>query len=171
MSVIEHKKNSRVVSCMIITVSDSRTLYTDKSGQLMEQLLIDANHKIAGRNVVHDDIASIRNAVVSATLMSDVDAVLINGGTGMAGRDVTIEAVEPMLEKEMPGFGEIFRMLSYQKDIGSAAILSRAIAGIRGFTPIFAVPGSSGAVKLAMNELIIPELTHIVNEATKDHKA
>lgn len=95
---------------------------------------------------------------------------MTNGGTGIAGRDVTIEAVTEIFEKDIPGFGELFRYLSYKEDIGSAAILSRAAAGVLGQTAIISTPGSTGAVKLAMNRLIIPELSHISQEIKKDYK-
>ncbi|WP_217586981.1 MogA/MoaB family molybdenum cofactor biosynthesis protein [Lentibacillus saliphilus] len=170
MSVAEHKKERQPINCFIITVSDTRTADTDKSGQLMACMLTDAQHHVVHKKIVSDDVSAIRQTMFEACQTSNVDVILLNGGTGIAGRDVTIEAVSPMLDKEMPGFGEIFRMLSYQEDIGSAAILSRALAGIRGHIPIYVTPGSSGAVKLAMHKLILPELNHVVNEATKDNK-
>ena len=97
-----------------------------------------------------------------------VEAILLTGGTGISIRDVTIEAVAKNMEKEIPGFGELFRMLSYTEDIGSAALMSRAIAGVNGRKVVFAMPGSSGAVKLAMKKLILPELAHIIHELHKD---
>lgn len=169
MSSIEHKLQSPAsVSCKIITVSDTRTADTDKSGQLISKLIKEAGHEIAQYEIIPDEEALIKNAVKSGCMSDQVDVILINGGTGIAKRDVTIEAVQSLLEKEIPGFGELFRMLSYQEDIGSSAILSRAVAGVGDDTVIFSMPGSSGAVRLAMEKLIIPELGHAVREVRKD---
>ncbi|RYG74921.1 molybdenum cofactor biosynthesis protein MoaB [Lentibacillus lipolyticus] len=168
MSVEEHKRKYEQVQCMVVTVSDTRTAETDKSGDLMASLLEEAGHRITAREIVSDESRAIAEKVRAGCNHSAVDAILLNGGTGIAHRDVTIETVGPMLDKEINGFGELFRMLSYQEDIGSAAILSRAIGGVIGNTAIFAAPGSSGAVKLAMNKLIVPELSHVVRELKKD---
>ncbi|GEN51796.1 MogA/MoaB family molybdenum cofactor biosynthesis protein [Halobacillus faecis] len=169
MAVEEHKaRGSDSVSCLVLTVSDTRTEETDKSGRLMIEKLTNAGHTVSKYHIVKDEQSEIRDYTKSGVDDPDIDAVLINGGTGVAKRDITIEVIEGMLEKEMPGFGEIFRMLSYTEDIGSAAILSRAIAGVSGRTAIFSTPGSSGAVKLAMDRLILPELPHIVGELNKD---
>nr|WP_090239436.1 molybdenum cofactor biosynthesis protein B [Lentibacillus halodurans] len=153
---------------MVITISDTRQSETDKSGNLMTALFEEAGHHVVEKAIVPDEKRAIRNQITAGCENANVDIILMNGGTGIAHRDVTIETIEPMLDKEMNGFGEIFRMLSYQEDIGSAAILSRAIAGVIGNKAIFATPGSSGAVKLAMNKLIIPEINHVVNELRKD---
>ncbi|MGP1909094.1 MogA/MoaB family molybdenum cofactor biosynthesis protein [Metabacillus sp. JX24] len=169
MSSIEHKKMAPVrVSCKVITVSDTRTADTDKSGRLILSLLEKAGHGAAEYEIVPDEVMLIKNAAVSGCKAPDIDAVLISGGTGIAKRDVTLEAVSGIFEKELPGFGEIFRMLSYQEDIGSAAILSRAAAGTADNTIVFSMPGSTGAVRLAMEKLILPELGHIVKELKKD---
>lgn len=168
MSIYEHKKNAQTANCMILTISDTRTEETDKSGQLMSKLLTEAGHAVKRKDIITDDKEKIRQALYLGCETTDIDVILTNGGTGIAKRDVTIEVIREMLEKEMSGFGELFRMISYQEDIGSAAIMSRAIAGICQSTAIFATPGSSGAVKLAMNRLIIPELSHIVKELKKD---
>ncbi|TXL60528.1 MogA/MoaB family molybdenum cofactor biosynthesis protein [Cerasibacillus terrae] len=168
MSVHEHKRQKRVVHVMIVTISDTRTLDTDKSGKVIEKLLKDNGHSVFKRVVVKDEVSNIREAIEVGLHHPEVDAILTNGGTGIAYRDVTIETVESIIEKEIPGFGEIFRLLSYEKDIGSAAILSRAIAGVANHTAVFSMPGSSGAVTLGMNKLILPELSHVVNEIKKD---
>lgn len=168
MAIHVHKKNSRTVQCQIITISDTRTKADDKSGNLIAQLLAEAGHQVVDRQIVKDDGAEIEKAIRNACEKPEVEAILTNGGTGISYRDVTIETVEKLLDKEISGFGEIFRMLSYTEDIGSAAIMSRAIAGVSNHTAIFTTPGSSGAVKLAMNKLIIPELSHVVNEIQKD---
>ncbi|AMA73056.1 MULTISPECIES: molybdenum cofactor biosynthesis protein B [Aneurinibacillus] len=168
MSVAEHKKEApKQVGCMIITVSDTRNEETDKSGQLIRRFLIEAGHPVVRYQIVKDERDAIAAAIEEAVSASDVHAILLNGGTGIAKRDVTYEVVASLLEKELPGFGEIFRMLSYTEDIGSAAILSRAIAGVYKDRAIFSMPGSSGAVRLAMSKLIIPELGHVIREIYK----
>jgi molybdenum cofactor biosynthesis protein B len=170
-SVEEHRKEApNTVRCMIITVSDTRTPETDKSGQLMRQLLENAGYVIADYRIVKDEYAQIQTLVREAADRPEVEAVLLNGGTGIALRDTTFEAVRDVLDKEMPGFGEIFRYLSFAEDIGTAAILSRAVAGVYGNTAVFSMPGSSGAVKLAMNKIILPELRHVMREIYKDRK-
>ncbi|ASS95890.1 MogA/MoaB family molybdenum cofactor biosynthesis protein [Peribacillus simplex] len=169
MSVKNHKKAiTEAVRCMVITVSDTRNEETDKSGALMMELLKSNGHEVTEYVIVKDERKAIQDAVTSGSQSSMVDVILTNGGTGIANRDVTIEALKELMTKEIPGFGEIFRMLSYQEDIGSAAILSRAIAGVVNNKAVFSTPGSSGAVRLAMNKLILPELGHVVGELRKD---
>ncbi|RDU36202.1 molybdenum cofactor biosynthesis protein [Neobacillus piezotolerans] len=169
MSVQEHKKEApRYVSCKVITVSDTRDENTDKSGQLIMSLLESNGHKVAGYAIVKDEGELIKAEVLSGCADPEIDVVLTNGGTGIAVRDVTIETVKKLFDKEITGFGELFRMLSYQEDIGSAAILSRAAAGVVNNRAVFSIPGSSGAVKLAMNKLILPEIGHVVRELKKD---
>lgn len=169
MSVEEHKQQAKKsVVCKIITVSDTRNKESDKSGKLMMELLEDAGHKIADYVIVKDEKEPIKEEVLKGCKSPDIDVILTNGGTGIALRDVTIETVQSLFDKEIDGFGELFRMLSYQEDIGSAAILSRAIAGVIDSKAVFSTPGSSGAVKLAMNKLILPELGHVVRELKKD---
>ncbi|HDR7274654.1 MogA/MoaB family molybdenum cofactor biosynthesis protein [Bacillus paranthracis] len=165
MSVTEHKKQApKEVRCKIITISDTRTEETDKSGQLLHTLLKEAGHIVTSYEIVKDDKESIQQAVLAGYHREDVDVVLTNGGTGITKRDVTIEAVSALLHKEIVGFGELFRMISYLEDIGSSAMLSRAIGGTIGRKVVFSMPGSSGAVRLAMNKLILPELGHITFE-------
>ncbi|PRO66066.1 MogA/MoaB family molybdenum cofactor biosynthesis protein [Alkalicoccus urumqiensis] len=167
MSVEAHKQEApSQVTAAVITVSDTRTKETDKSGQLIETLLEENGHQVESRTVVTDEKASIENAVLSTCGTQDV--VILNGGTGIAARDVTIETVVPLFTKEIPGFGEIFRMLSYTEDIGSAAVLSRAAAGVVNGTVVFSLPGSRGAVRLGMTKLILPEAAHMVREVRKD---
>lgn len=169
MSVTEHKSQAPTqVKCMVITVSDTRTKESDKSGQTMMNLLESAGHVIVDYAIVKDDGESIKNAVLKGCANPEIDAVLTNGGTGIAMRDVTIETVQSLFDKEISGFGELFRMLSYQEDIGSAALLSRAAAGVVHNKAVFSTPGSTGAVKLAMNRLILPEIAHVVRELKKD---
>lgn len=153
--------------CAVITVSDTRTEETDKSGQRIMSLLQEQDHEVRFYKIVTDDESSIREAVLEAAAQPDIDAVITNGGTGIASRDVTIETIQPLLEKEIVGFGELFRMLSYTEDIGSRAMLSRAVAGVRERKVIFSLPGSTGAVTLGMNKLILPELRHVISEIRK----
>lgn len=168
MSVMEHKKDiSKMVNCKIITVSDTRTMETDKSGNFIKALLLDAGHFVETHTIVKDEAMEIKEEVVNGCMNPNIDVVLLNGGTGISKRDVTIETIVPLFDKEIVGFGEIFRFLSYTEDIGSAAILSRAVAGTLNGRAIFAMPGSTGAVKLAMEKIILPELRHVVKELTK----
>lgn len=167
MSIVE--RIDRDINVAVITVSDTRTVETDKGGRLVQEYLAEINTVVEEDNykIVKDDAASITKAV-SAMLDKGVDAVITTGGTGIAKRDVTIEAVRPFFDKEIEGFGEIFRMLSYTEDIGSRSILSRAVAGTHADQVIISMPGSSGAVKLAMEKLVVPELNHLVFEVTKE---
>ncbi|WP_026693657.1 MogA/MoaB family molybdenum cofactor biosynthesis protein [Peribacillus kribbensis] len=168
MSYLQHKKETpSAISCKVITVSDTRTDETDKSGQTIMRLLKENGHETAVYEIVKDEADSIRRSVLSGLEEAHIDAIILNGGTGVAPRDVTIETITPLLDKELPGFGEIFRMLSYQEDIGPGAILSRAAAGTAGGKAVFSCPGSTGAVRLAMNKLILPELGHIIRELKK----
>lgn len=168
MSTQEHKALSpKHVTCMVITVSDTRTEETDKSGQLMKQLLIEAKHEVALYQIVKDEPQEVIAAIEAGMAHDGVQVILLNGGTGISPRDNTFEAVSGLLDKELPGFGELFRMLSFTEDIGSAAMLSRAIAGVRQGKMIFSTPGSTGAVRLAMNRLIVPELGHVVRELNR----
>ena len=169
MSTHEHKMEApKQVACKVITVSDTRDKDTDKSGKLMMELLEEAGHTVVSYAIVKDETDELRTEVLNGCNDPEIDVVLTNGGTGIALRDITIETVKALFDKEISGFGELFRMLSYQEDIGSAAILSRAVAGTVKDKAIFSTPGSSGAVKLAMNKLILPELGHVVRELKKD---
>ena len=163
----EHKAHGPAsVACSIITCSDTRTPETDTSGQLIRTLLEQAGHRIHAYHVVKDEPSEVRTLIRQAGVDQAVDALIINGGTGMSKRDSTFEAVHLLLEKYISGFGELFRSLSY-KDIGSSAMLSRATAGLYQGKVIFSIPGSSGAVRLAMEALILPELPHLVGEIRK----
>ncbi|WP_110933032.1 MogA/MoaB family molybdenum cofactor biosynthesis protein [Paenibacillus bouchesdurhonensis] len=167
-SVEEHRKEApEHVSCMIVTVSDTRTAENDASGKLIQQLLEENGYKVIKYIIVKDDYDSIRQLLREAASDRSIEAVLLSGGTGISPRDTTYEAVRSLLNKEMPGFGEIFRYLSFTEDIGSAAILSRAIAGTISNMAVFSMPGSQAAVKLAMERIIIPELKHVMREINK----
>jgi molybdenum cofactor biosynthesis protein B len=159
MSVHEHKRHAREhLKAGVITASDTRAPEADTSGALIRELLERAGHQVLYYEIIPD--APERIAAAIAANVANLDALIVNGGTGIAPRDTTIEAVRPLLERELEGFGELFRMLSYQ-EIGSAAMLSRAIAGLRDGRFIAALPGSTAACRLAMEKLIIPELGHI----------
>lgn len=153
------------LTCAVITVSDTRSPETDRSGQMIKQLLEEAGHGVGAYTIVKDEPAQIQSQlqVMGNNNSSKLDAVIFNGGTGIAPRDTTYDAIESLLEKTLPGFGELFRWLSYQ-EIGSRAIASRAIAGVYQSKLIFCVPGSTNAVQLAMQKLILPELAHLVSQ-------
>jgi len=151
---------------MVITCSDTRTQETDTSGQLIRKLLEARGHTVVGYHLVKDDPAQIQLWIMRGAVNDAVQAIIINGGTGISRRDSTFEAVDEMLEKRLAGFGEIFRLLTYQ-DIGSPAIMSRATAGVIKGRVLFSTPGSENAVRLAMEKLILPELAHLVKELSK----
>lgn len=151
------------VTCAVITVSDTRSPETDTSGQLIKQLLENAGHAIGEYAILKDEPTQIRALLATLGQRPDLDALIFNGGTGIAPRDTTYDALENELSKTLPGFGELFRFLSYQ-EIGSRAIASRAVAGVYQSKLVFSVPGSSNAVKLAIEKLILPELVHLVNQ-------
>lgn len=156
-------QSSLKVNCAVITVSDTRSPETDRSGQLIGQLLLEAGHRVSVYQILKDEPAQIQAQLAELGQRSDVDAVIFNGGTGIAPRDTTYDALESLLDKTLPGFGEIFRFLSYQ-EIGSRAIASRAVAGIYRSKLVFSIPGSTAAVKLAVQQLILPELVHLVTQ-------
>ena len=155
-----------VVRCAILTVSDTRTAETDTSGQIIRQNLSWRGHTIVAYEIVPDDAERIGQQLDEWVGRDDIQAIVTNGGTGIAQRDTTFDAIAGRLDKRLDGFGELFRMLSYQQ-IGAAAMLSRAVAGVCGSTAIFCTPGSANAVKLAMESLIAPEIAHVVYELTK----
>ncbi len=164
MSVHEHKeKGKKSIRCFVITVSDTRDESSDTSGQTIKKFLTDEGHQNNGYRIVKDEPEDIKALLEAALAQSDVDAVIVNGGTGISPRDGTFEVVERFLEKKLDGFGELFRYLSYL-DIGSAAIMSRAAAGTARGKVLISLPGSKGAVTLAMEKLILPELRHMVSQ-------
>ena len=157
-----HAKTKHAVGCAIVTVSDTRTPETDASGTCIRALLEEAGHRVAGYAILPDDPGHIRAHVGELVAQPTVEAVIVNGGTGLAPRDTTYEAITGMLEKRLEGFGELFRMLSYQQ-VGAAAMLSRAAAGVAGRTVIVSLPGAPAAVELAMQKLVVPVLGHMVH--------
>jgi len=161
-AVTSHRETSPAsVKCFVLTISDTRTETDDTSGNAIVEGLAAAGHVVSGRRIVRDDPASVAEAIRRATVSSDV--VITTGGTGITARDSTYEAISGLLEKRLDGFGELFRMLSYQ-EIGAAAMLSRACAGTIRRTAVFSLPGSEKAVRLAMTKLLLPELGHVVRE-------
>jgi molybdenum cofactor biosynthesis protein B len=162
-----HRREApRRVPTAVLTVSDTRTLETDSSGALIRRLLVGAGHAVVEHAIVPDEPARIRRRVRAWSRDPRIRAIIITGGTGISPRDRTLEAVEDLLEKTLTGFGEIFRMLSYA-EVGSAAILSRAVAGTYRGRILFSLPGSEKAVALAMGKIILPELGHLALEVSK----
>ena len=160
MSVHEHRAGPvRRAGCAVLTVSDTRTEADDKSGARMKELIAAAGHEVVSYAIVPDDPARIRRALEPALANPAVHAVFLSGGTGIAPRDTTFEALQALFEKEIAGFGELFRVLSFQ-EIGAAAMLSRATAGIVAGKLVYSMPGSTAAVELAMQKLALPELGH-----------
>ncbi|MBF7016437.1 MogA/MoaB family molybdenum cofactor biosynthesis protein [Staphylococcus durrellii] len=161
-------KLTRKIQSAVLTISDTRDYKTDKSGQLIKSLLSEENVEVGEEayKIVKDEPQAIKSQI-ELWLKSDVDVIITTGGTGISPRDITIETVRPLFTKEIEGFGELFRYLSYTEDVGTKALLSRAIAGTVNDKLMFCLPGSSGAVKLALNKLIKPELNHLVHELTK----
>lgn len=164
MSVHEHKeKAKKSLGCFVVTISDTRDETTDHSGQLIKALLAEEKQRLAGYRILKDEPNEIKALLQDVLGRGDVDAVILNGGTGIAPRDGTFEVVSGLLEKRLDGFGELFRFLSYQ-EIGSAAIMSRAVAGSAKGKILISLPGSRGAVDLAMRRLVLPELGHMVSQ-------
>ena len=165
MSVDEHRKTAvQGVRCAVLTISDTRAIETDVSGRAIVELLEGAGHVVAKRQILRDQPMEVHDAVVAQ--LGGVDALITTGGTGITSRDSTYEAIAGLLEKRLDGFGELFRALSYQ-EIGSAAMMTRACAGVARGTAIFILPGSEHAVRLAMTRLILPEIGHIVRELSR----
>lgn len=154
------------VRCAVITLSDTRTEANDKSGAFIKAGLHEEDHEVGLYRVIKDDPDQLRTAIDEAADAGDIQIVLTNGGTGITSRDTTYETLTGMFEKKLDGFGEIFRVLSFQ-EIGAAAMLSRAVAGTYRGMIVMSMPGSTNAVKLAMDKLILPELSHLVREISK----
>jgi molybdenum cofactor biosynthesis protein B len=167
MSQDEHKARApRSVRCFVITVSDTRTDDNDTGGRAIADLLTAAGHEVAGRTIVRDDPELVRGTIERQLAHPDVQAIILTGGTGITSRDSTYEVVSTLLQKRIDGFGELFRRLSYD-EIGPAAMMSRACAGLVAGHIVISLPGSEGAVRLAMQKLLLPELGHLVEQATR----
>ena len=166
-SVQQHRESApETVQIAVLTVSDTRTPETDTGGDVVEELMRGAGHEVVAREIVRDEAASIRTRLVDLLDRTDVDAVVTTGGTGISARDTTYEVVDRMIEKKLDGFGELFRMLSYE-EIGAAAVLSRAVAGTVGTKLVASLPGSRNAVRLGVERLLAPEIAHVVFELRK----
>jgi molybdenum cofactor biosynthesis protein B len=167
MSVNEHKSEAPTsVRCVVIAVSDTRTPDTDTGGKEAVDRLVEAGHTVVDRHILPDEPDRMRRLLSALRDRKDVDAVVMTGGTGIGSRDQTYETVSQLLTKPLPGYGELFRMLSYE-EIGAATMLSRAIGGLMGRTVVLTMPGSRAAVRLAMDKVILPELGHLVREARR----
>jgi molybdenum cofactor biosynthesis protein B len=165
--VSEHRAHApETVRCAVVTVSDTRTLETDTGGRLLQELLAAAGYQVAIREIVRDEPQVMSPLLERLRDDGAIDAVLMTGGTGLSSRDQTYETVSALLTRSLPGYGELFRMLSF-RDVGPAAMLSRAVGGLMDRTVVLTMPGSPAAVRLAVDELIVPELRHLVREARR----
>jgi molybdenum cofactor biosynthesis protein B len=164
----QHVSGARQVAarCAVLTLSDTRTADTDKSGRRIRELLEADGHAVAHYRILRDDPEPLAAELQSLLARPDVDAILTNGGTGVSRRDLTVPVIERLIDLPLPGFGELFRMLSWEQ-IGSGAMLSRAVAGIATGKLLFAMPGSTAAVELAMSKLVLPEIRHLLAELRK----
>jgi molybdopterin adenylyltransferase len=168
MSALPHPDAEAIaIPCAVITVSDTRTADTDRSGQLIQSLLQAAGHRVVEYGLVRDEPEQIQALLQTLCQRRDLEALIFNGGTGIAPRDTTYDAIARALDKTLPGFGELFRWLSFQ-EIGSRAIASRAVAGVCQTKLVFSLPGSTNAVRLAVEQLILPEIRHLVKQLNPD---
>ena len=167
MNHLAHRQAApQTVRCYVLTISDTRTEETDSGGRAVVELLTGGGHEVLGKIIVPDDRERIRQAVEAQLAETEVQAVVTTGGTGISSRDQTYEAISSILEKRVDGFGELFRALSHQ-EIGTAAMLTRALAGTAHGKIIISIPGSENAVRLAIVKLVLPELGHLVREAER----
>ena len=167
MSYQEHKQKApQSVSCAVLTISDSRTEQDDESGKLIKQKLSQNGHRVISYSILKNDKDSIENEIHELLRQEELQVIITSGGTGAGHRDITVETISLILEKKLDGFGELFRFLSYQ-EIGTGSIMSRAIGGVTGGKVILCLPGSLGAASLAMDKIILPEIGHLVREATR----
>lgn len=167
MGYQEHKEKApRSVSCAVLIISDTRTEQDDESGGLIKQRLGQNGHQVVAYSIVRNDAEVIKGKIDELLRREGLQVIITSGGTGVSHRDITVETIFPMLEKRLDGFGELFRFLSYQ-EIGAASMMSRAVAGVVGGKVILCMPGSLGAVTLAMDKIILPEIGHMVREATR----
>jgi molybdenum cofactor biosynthesis protein B len=167
MGYHEHKRlENKNIGCAVIVTSDSRTEETDESGKLIKQRLLDNGHKVACYTILKNDAPTLKNKIIELVKQDEVQVIITSGGTGLSHKDITVDTVQSMLEKKLDGFGELFRSLTYQ-ELGTASIMSRAIAGIINGKVIICFPGSLGAATLAMDKIILSEIGHLVREATR----
>ncbi|HEY41627.1 MAG TPA: MogA/MoaB family molybdenum cofactor biosynthesis protein [Dehalococcoidia bacterium] len=167
MSYHEHRHAApENVNCAVLIISDTRTEQDDESGKLIKQRLADNGHKVMSYGILKNDADAIRAKIEELVAQAELQVIITSGGTGASSRDVTVDTVEPMLEKRLDGFGELFRQLTYQ-EIGTGSILSRAVAGVIRGRVVLCFPGSVNAATLAMDKIILPEIGHLVREATR----
>ena len=167
MSHHDHKEQSpKTVTCAILIISDSRTEATDESGRFLKERLAGAGHSVLSYALLKNDPDAIKKTVQNWVARPELQVIIASGGTGASHRDVTVETISPMLDKKLDGFGELFRFLTYQ-DIGATSVMSRAMAGVINGKILISLPGSLGAVTLAMEKIILPEIGHMVREATR----
>ena len=164
---LEHEATApRTIGCWVLTVSDTKTPETDTSGELIRKLLREAGHDVVGATIVRDEPKDVQRVIREACANDAVRAVIVTGGTGITSRDSTYEAIDALLDKRLPGFGELFRALSYQ-EIGAAAMMSRAQLGVHARRIVVSLPGSPNACRLALEKLLIPELSHLIREVSR----
>jgi len=167
VSYQEHKEKApRSVSCAVVTISDSRTEQDDESGKLIKQKLSENGHRVLAYAILKNDAEAIEKKIHELLGQEELQVIITSGGTGVGHRDITVEVISPILEKRLDGFGELFRFLTY-REIGTPSIMSRAVGGVVGGKVILCLPGSLGAANLAMDRVILPEIGHMVREATK----
>jgi molybdenum cofactor biosynthesis protein B len=167
MSHIAHRQAALTQTrCCVVTISDTRTEATDSGGRAIVDLLTEGGHLVLEKKIVPDDPGEVRRTIDAMLANAEVQAVITTGGTGISSRDQTYEAIDSILDKRIDGFGELFRALSYQ-EVGTAAMLSRALAGTAGGKIVIAIPGSENAVRLAITKLVLPEIGHLVREASR----
>jgi molybdenum cofactor biosynthesis protein B len=168
MPYADHQEQARGVCarCAVVTLSDTRTEETDKSGGRIKQMLVDGGHEVVRYVLIPDDPSQLDQLLQELSGTEEIDLIITNGGTGISARDQTVPVIEEHLTTVLPGFGELFRMLSFEQ-IGSGAMLSRAVGGLAGRKLLFALPGSTAAVELAMSRLILPEISHLLAQARK----
>ncbi len=167
MGYQEHKdKAPKSVSCAVLTISDTRTEQDDESGRLIRQKLSETGHRVILHCILKNEANSVRKKIYELLKEEELQAIIAIGGTGVSRRDITIDTIYPILEKKLDGFGELFRFLTYS-EIGTGSIMSRAIAGVARGKVILCLPGSPEAGKLAMDKIILPEIGHLVMEATR----
>ena len=167
MSYQEHKQKApQSVTCAVLTISDSRTEQDDESGRLIRQRLSDNGHRVMSYAILKNEADAIEKKIYELLGQEELQVIITSGGTGASHRDITVETISPILEKKLDGFGELFRLLTY-REIGTPSIMSRAVAGVVRGKVILCLPGSSGAANLAMDRIILPEIGHMVREATR----
>jgi molybdenum cofactor biosynthesis protein B len=167
LSYYQHKEQSpQSVNCAVLTVSDSRTEEDDESGRILRNRLEQNGHRVISYSILKNDTEMLKQKIIDLLKREDIQVIITSGGTGISGRDITVETVSPMVDKKIDGFGELFRSLTYQ-ELGTGSIMSRAVAGVVQGKVVICIPGSTGAVSLAIDQIILPEIGHLVREVTR----